>query len=117
MLTTAFSAELGADNDLVAATEEVTADGTQYILAEKDDEVGFHKAIADTKIAAGKGYLVITGGAGVKAFYPFEGDDATGIESLNTQNTQNTQIYNLAGQRIGKMQQGVNIINGKKVLK
>lgn len=113
---TAFSAELGTTNDLVAATEEVTADGTQYILAKQEDEVGFHKAIADTKIAAGKGYLVFTGGAGVKAFYPFEGDDATGISGLNI-NGSDDVIYNVAGQRIGKMQQGVNIVNGKKILK
>ena len=26
-------------------------------------------------------------------------------------------IYNLAGQRMNKMQKGVNIINGKKILK
>ena len=59
-------------------------------------------------------------GSGVKAFY-FEGDDATGIENVNSALDANHNfdgaIYNLAGQRISKMQKGINIINGKKVLK
>ena len=113
---TAFSAELGTANDLIAATEEVTADGTQYILAKQDEAVGFAKATPETKIASGKGYLVLAG-AGVKAFYPFS-DDATGISTIdNAQLTIGNEIYNLAGQRIQKMQKGVNIINGKKILK
>ena len=46
---------------------------------------------------------------------------ATGIEEINGQwsiaNGQSDAIYNLAGQRISKMQKGVNIVNGKKILK
>ena len=114
MKATAFTAELGTDNDLVAATEEVTADGTQYILAKQDETAGFAKATPDTKIPAGKGYLVITG-ADVKPFYPFT-DDATGIKGVEIAN-ESGLIYNLAGQRVSKAQKGINIINGKKVLK
>ena len=111
---TSEAAELGADNDLIAATAEVEADGTQYILAVVDEEVGFAKATPATKIAVGKGYLIITG-SGVKPFYPF-GDGATGIKDINDVNG-NILIYNVAGQRLGKTQKGINIINGKKVLK
>ena len=108
----AFSANLGTTNDLKAATEEVTADGTQYILAKKDEGAGFAKAISGTTIPAGKGYLVINGSE-VKAFYPFA-DDATGISTIDT--IDNAVIYNVAGQRINKAQKGINIVNGKKVL-
>ena len=113
----AFTAELGTTNDLIAAIEEVTADGTQYILAKDGDDVGFYKATSDTKIAVGKGYLVING-ADVKAFYPFEGDDATGIEGVDNGQltTDNSPVYNLAGQRLQKMQKGINIVGGKKIL-
>ena len=112
-------AALGEDNDLVAATAEVVADGTQYILAKVNDKVGFAKAISETTIAAGKGYLVISGDAGVKGFYPFAADDATGINEVNGQWSMiNGQpIYNLAGQRIQKIQKGINIVGGKKILK
>lgn len=101
------------ENLLVSATEAVTADGTQYVLANKDGVVGFYKATGT--IAAGKGYLVVAG-AEVKAFYGFEAENATALGNVNARN-ENVAIYNIAGQRIEKMQQGINIIGGKKYLK
>ena len=99
-------------NDLVAATEDVVADGTQYILANGISGIAFYKAIAGSTIAAGKAYLVVTSGA--KPYYGFE-DDATGIEDLNANADLNEFIYNLAGQRLQKTQKGINIVGGKKV--
>ena len=37
-----------------------------------------------------------------------------GMKELNNQSG---AIYNLAGQRLNKVQKGINIINGKKILK
>ena len=109
-------AVLGATNDLLPATEDFIADGTQYILAETEKGVGFHKAAEGSTIAAGKGYLVLSAPATAKEFYPFFGEDATGISGINAEN-ENALIYNIAGQRLNKTQQGINIINGIKVLK
>ena len=106
---------LGATNELVAATADVVADGTQYILAKKDEKVGFRKATSSSTIAAGKGYLVL-GEAGVKAFYPFADEDPTGINGVKLAGD-NAPIYNVAGQRLNKIQKGINIVNGKKILK
>ena len=106
------NAVLGAENELVAATADVATDGTQYILAKEDEGVGFYKATGT--IPAGKGYLVI--GAPVKGFYGFDADDATGIKGIDFAG-ENAPVYNLAGQRLGKAQKGVNIIGGKKILK
>ncbi len=44
-------------------------------------------------------------------------DFATGIVSLLGEREEEAVIYNLAGQRMSKTRQGINIINGKKVLK
>ena len=56
--------------------------------------------------------------AGVKAFTFIFEDDATGIRTVETVSAEEAaQIFNLAGQRINKMQKGINIINGRKVLK
>lgn len=107
------SASLGADNDLVAATEDITADGTQYALAKLDGVVGFYKVETGTTIPAGKGYIVIS--SPVKAFYGFDEDDATGISNLNLNANLNETIYNLAGQRMQKLQKGINIVEGKKI--
>ena len=107
------------NNDLRAATTDITADGSQYCLAQKNDVVGFYKVQANIVIPAGKAYLVVTAPAGgeAKAFYGFD-DDATGISNLkDSKDLKDSKvIYNLAGQRLQKMQKGINIVNGKKVL-
>ena len=103
-------------NELKGTDADTEPDGTMYVLAKPEGkEVGFYLAEGGT-IAAGKAYYQPTSPQGVKAFY-FSADDATGIENLNNQNTLNTPIYNLAGQRVSKMQKGINIVNGKKILK
>ena len=103
-------------SDLIGTAEELAADGSQYVLAQKDDVIGFYKATTGT-IKAGKAYLKIVGGSGVKAFF-FGGDDETGITTIdNEQMTNDNAIYNLAGQRLQKMQKGINVVNGKKILK
>ena len=98
-------------NDLKGTDADTAADGTMYILANAADGVGFYKA--EGTIPAGKAYFQST--SGVKAFF-FDGDDATGISGVDANLNANDAIYNIAGQRIQKMQKGINIINGKKVL-
>ncbi len=98
-------------NDLKGTDGDTAADGTMYILANGADGVGFYKAEGD--IPAGKAYFQST--SGVKAFF-FDGDDATGISNVDANLNANDAIYNIAGQRVQKMQKGINIINGKKVL-
>ena len=72
-------------------------------------------------IKANKAYLpVLTANlpSSVKAFTFIFEDDATGIRTVETVSAEEAaQIFNLAGQRISKMQKGINIVNGKKVLK
>ena len=101
-------------NDLKGTDADTAADGTMYILANGSEGIGFYKA--EGTIPAGKAYFQNT--SSVKAFF-FSGDDATGInEELRIKNDESSDlIFNLAGQRVSKMQKGINIINGKKVLK
>ena len=49
-------------------------------------------------------------------FYNMTNDGPVGIDEI-AESAENSLIYNLAGQRLQKMQKGINIINGKKVLK
>lgn len=102
---------ISVPNDLKGAATDIEADGTMYVLAKVEDKVGFYKA--EGTIAAGKAYYQST--SGVKAFY-FEGGDATGISDVNVNLNEDNAIYNIAGQRLQKMQKGINIVNGKKVL-
>lgn len=104
-----------AGNLLKPALADITADGSQYILADGSEGVAFYQATTGSTIAAGKGYLEFTG-SGVKAF-SFDDDNATGINNLDANVNLNEPIYNIAGQRMSKMQRGINIIGNKKILK
>ena len=106
-----------AGNVLKGTAENIEAAG-KYVLAKPEGEpAGFYLAETGT-IKAGKAYLEVPEGTDVKAFY-FSGDDATSInEELRTKDEESEKaaVYNLAGQRLGKMQKGINIVGGKKIL-
>ena len=103
-----------ATNKLVGITTatDVAAD-TYYGLSDNK----FVKVNAGT-VPAGKALLPASVAAGVKEFtFIFEGENETAINSLTPALSKGEGvIYNLAGQRLQKMQKGVNIVNGKKVL-
>ena len=124
-LTSVVSPASAEGNLLKEAMSTTTGDGsTIYALGVgktgvNEGKVGFYLVKSGVKVPAGKAYLKITGG-GAKEFFTFDfGDEPDGIETVDNrqQTTDNSPIYNLAGQRISKMQKGINIINGKKVLK
>ena len=68
-------------------------------------------------VPANKAYLPAMGG-GVKALLLSFDDDPDSINTIQMNDEESgNAIYNLAGQRLNKMQKGINIVNGKKVLK
>ena len=100
-----------AANDLKGTAEPLTATGAQYVLASKDGVVGFYQATGT--IPAGKAYIE-KAAAGVKGFFF---GDATGIAEVETSEDSNAAIYDLSGRRVEKVQKGIYVVNGKKVLK
>ena len=98
-------------NELQGTDVDTAADGTMYILSKQDDTVGFYKATGT--IPAGKAYYQST--SAVKAFF-FADDDATGIETLSNSPLKGENIYNVAGQKLTKVQKGINIVDGKKIM-
>ena len=110
--------ESAEGNLLKASDGTVEGNGTIYVLAKPaDKEVGFYAVQKGTTVAEGKAYLEVAN-ADVKGFVFAFADQADGINEVNGQwSTANGQsIFNLAGQRIQKMQKGINIVNGKKVV-
>lgn len=101
---------------LTGVYEATSAPVGSYVLQSIDDKVGFYQVAAGLQPMVGANRCYLNVASEVKAFF-FDADDATGIEGLISQNTQNNQIYNVAGQRISKIKRGINIINGKKILK
>ena len=105
-------------NLLLASDGSVEGDGfTIFALAQKNNVVGFYLVNDGITVPAGKAYLYLAN-PGVKGFtFEFE-DDADGINSLTPALSEGEGVvYNLAGQRLSKAQKGINIINGKKILK
>ena len=113
-----------ASNSLKGSDGHVTGGDGIYALAKKgatgEEVVGFYPVGDGVKIPEGKAYLEYTGSNPVKGFtFVFDEDDATGISLMEDGRSQmeDGAIYNIAGQRINKMQRGINIVNGKKILK
>ena len=113
---TTSEVELGTTNDLLPSDGTITgAAGNIYALANKSNGVGFYPVGSDVTVPAGKGYLQIPNS--VKAFYGFDEDDATSINEELRMKSEESSIYNVAGQRLNKVQKGINILNRKKILK
>ena len=103
------------NNDLKGTAEPLVADGTQYVLAEKDGVIGFYQAQAGTTIPAGKAYIEYVG-AGVKGFF-FDGATGIDLTPALSQREGASAIFDLSGRRVEKPVKGMYIINGKKILK
>ena len=127
----------GVENMLVPILDDITLQPTEtvdnvpytnFVLTKYEGEVGFFRFEEAQKYPAGKAYLQMktslveaannngqSGGvAGFKLV--FDDDDATGIVELSDVKPSDNLIYNLSGQRVNHTQNGVYIVNGKKVL-
>ena len=105
-----------AKNDLKGTAEDIEAAGKFVLAKPEGEQIGFYKATTGS-IKAGKAYFEVA--SDVKGFiFTFDDDDATSInEELRMKNEESeAAIYNLAGQRMSKMQKGLNVVNGKKTL-
>ena len=77
---------------------------------------GFHLNNAGV-VPAHRAFIPNESAGSVKALtLDFEEEDPTGIEEFKFEDDSNSVIYNLSGQRIQKMQRGINIVNGKKIM-
>lgn len=103
-------------NDLKAATEDVTYDGTKYFFALttlSDGKVGFAKVAKDVVIPTGKAYLEVPAASTAK-FFGLDGE-ATGINSVKTAKADGA-YYTLEGVKTTKPVKGLYIHNGKKIV-
>ena len=102
---------------LTGVYEDTAAPVGSYVLQNLNDVLGFYQVAEGQQptVKAYRAYLNVPSEA--KAFF-FTEEDATSIKAIDkVQDVMSNEAYNLAGQRINKMQRGINIVNGKKVLK
>lgn len=119
-LTGSDSAGEAFDTDLKVSDGTVTSTGDKniYGLATVKGQDGFYKASGEQKIPAKCGYLEVAKTAGA-AFFSL-GDitgNTTGIADVKAEAVKaDAQMYNLAGQKVGKGYKGIVIKNGKKMI-
>ena len=112
----------GLDNDLAGTFAKTYVTEASYVLAQKNDVVGLYKATMNQLDGtaflnnAFKAYLPAPANATAPMFSFDRGEGTTGIESSEL-NTQPTVIYDLLGRRVEKMEKGIYIVNGKKIIK
>ena len=113
-VVTSDKGETLANNDLKAATEDVTSDGAKFFaLTKMDTKVGFAVVNNGVKIPAGKAYLEVPGKTAAK-FFSLDGE-ATGINSVKTAKADGA-YYTLEGVKTTKPVKGLYIHNGKKIV-
>ena len=112
-----------AGNQMVGVTEdtELTEADNAYMLTRKidDSSIAFRLLKTNYTLEANRAYLKVDGSANTRELIPALWDDnATGIYDLSEkEEAENGAIYNLAGQKLIRAQKGINIINGKLVIK
>ena len=103
------------NNNLVAATADVTSDGAKFFALTKiGDKVGFALVEKDVVIPAGKAYWEVTKGTAAAKFFGLDGE-ATGINSVKTAKADGA-YYTLEGVKTTKPVKGLYIHNGKKIV-
>ncbi len=108
-------ATTGKNFDYVGVYGATTVPEGDYYIGTDKGSSKLYKSKGSTNIKPFRAYIHDTSGAGVKPLL-FIDDIETSIEEINGDAMENGLIYNLAGQRIQKMQKGINIVNGKKIL-
>lgn len=102
-------------NYLTGVYTDTEAPVGSYVLQNQGGRVGFYQVQAGIQpwVRANRAYLTVPASANVKAFYM---DDATAIQTVEELLSGKAEIYDLAGRRQQKLQKGINIVGGKKVL-
>lgn len=112
-----------ANNQLIGVTKDIrlSAYDKAYMLTRKkeDGSVAFRRLNTDYTLGANKAYLKLKESDNARDVISVQwDDDETGIiETMAQDNNKETVIYNLSGQKLKQTQKGINIINGKLVIR
>lgn len=120
--TTEEVASIDAGNKLVASTGTAIDASTQaYVLAKNtdtDNKAVFKILSSNTEnraLAQYKAYLNLTGSLAAKLSISFN-DNVTAISNATLAQEKTSSIYDLSGRKSNKLQKGIYIVNGKKII-
>lgn len=120
--TTEEVASIDTGNKLVASTGNAIDASTQaYVLAKTsatDNKAVFKLLSSNTEdraLAQYKAYLNLTGSLAAKLAISFN-DNVTAINNATLAQEKTSSIYDLSGRKSNKLQKGIYIVNGKKII-
>ena len=125
--TAASTSQVFEGVQVVAPTTDVQVSGTNVsfkgvyapiTVAEGDYFIGndaLYESEGTTNLKAFRAYIDAQNTAGIKVFIGGT-EIETGIDNIEQSSLNEHSIYNVAGQHLSKMQKGINIVNGKKIL-
>ncbi len=122
-IATRDEADATNDNLMTGVTKDtpLRAVDNAYMLTRKkeDGSVAFRRLNTDYTLGANKAYLKLKESDNARDVISVQwDDDETGIiETITLDNNKETVIYNLSGQKLKQTQKGINIINGKLVIR
>lgn len=93
---------------------------THYMLSYGQNRLGFYKMNPDALLSANKAFIPVAVPTQAKAMRMlFVDDEANGINLVNDDDpsaSSGTDIYSVSGIRQQKLQKGINIVGGKKIV-
>lgn len=87
---------------------------TNYMLSYGQNGLGFYKMGDGMMLSANKAFIPQSFTGSAKAFRMAFADEEDGIGNVNVD--ENSAIYNLQGVHLNKLQKGINIVGGKKII-
>lgn len=116
-LTVAYDATETATSELGGTLQDKTIDNANdyYVLSNGAQGVGFYHPNTTT-LLGNKAYLNAGTGTNVSALHFAFGNEATGIENVNTGKAESNVCYDLSGRRVTNPARGIYVKNGQKVM-
>ena len=109
-----------AGDNKAESQEEVTLSGdyVTYVLTVKNEKAGFYRKESNFTVYNNKAYLNIPTeqASNVQRIRFGKQEGATEIETSEIKTQESELIYDLMGRRVEKMEKGIYIVNGKKVI-
>lgn len=116
--------EINQYNEIFGVTEDVDTETEKaeyledvdiYVLSKVNGQLGFYK-YAGEKLAAHKAYYAASASAGINGFSLDFGGQTVGVNTVISA-TNLKAGFDIQGRKLNKMQKGINILNGKKIIK
>ncbi len=100
---------------LTGTYEDIKAPKGSYVLQYQNETLGFYK-VENTQPTVKAFHAYLNVDSNVKGFGFSTENGATAIKALEALTSGKPEIYDLNGRKLNKLQKGVNIVNGVKVL-